>query len=59
MIKKFIDKLLGKSPKPAGPKSALGKRVELTQPEHGIDRALLDVNAVKVVQTLKEAGHEA
>jgi poly(A) polymerase len=57
MIKKFIDRLLGKSP--AGGRSPLGKRVELAQAEHGIDRALLDANAVKVVQTLKEAGYEA
>ena len=57
MIKKFIDKLLGKAP--SGAKAALGKRVELAQAEHGIDRGLLDANAVKVVQTLKEAGFEA
>ena len=57
MIKKFIDKLLGKAP--AGGKTALGKRVELAQAEHRIDRTLLDANAVKVVQTLKDAGYEA
>ena len=57
MIKKFIDKLLGKAP--PGAKAALGRRVELAQAEHGIDRSLLDANAVKVVQTLKEAGFEA
>ncbi len=57
MIKKFIDRLLGKSA--AGGKPSLGKRLELAQAEHGIDRSLLDANAVKVVQTLKEAGHEA
>jgi poly(A) polymerase len=59
MIKRFIDKLLGKVPNGAGRGSALGKRVELSKAEHGIDRALLDANAVKVVQTLKDAGHEA
>jgi poly(A) polymerase len=59
MIKKFIDKLFGKTPRAGPSKSALGKRVELAQAEHGIDRSLLDANAVKVVQTLKEAGHEA
>ena len=59
MIKKFIDKLFGKTPRAGSSRSALGKRVELAQAEHGIDRALLDANAVKVVQTLKEAGHEA
>lgn len=55
MIKKFIDKLLGKS---AGP-SHLGKRVEVGKAEHGIDPQLLDERAVKVVTTLTEAGHEA
>jgi len=59
MIKKFIDKLLGKTPRAGAGKSVLGKRVELAKAEHGIDPALLDANAVKVVQTLKEAGHEA
>ncbi len=59
MIKKFIDKLLGKTPKAGGGKTPLGNRVELAQAEHGIDRALLDANAVKVVQTLKEGGYEA
>ena len=59
MIKKFIDKLLGKTPPAQGAKAALGKRVELAKAEHGIDPSLLDANAVKVVQTLKEAGYEA
>ncbi len=59
MIKKFIDKLLGKKPAVISGKAALGKRVELTQAEHAIDPALLDANAVKVVQTLKEGGYEA
>jgi len=59
MIKKFIDKLLGKGPKAGAGKGALGKRVELAKAEHGIDLALLDANAVKVVRTLKDAGHEA
>lgn len=60
MIKNFIDKLLGKpaaAAKPKGP--SLGKRVEIAQAEHGIDPALLDDRAVKVVQTLADAGHEA
>ncbi len=57
MIKKFIGKWLGKA---AGAgKGTLGKRVELAKAEHGIDPTLLDANAVKVVQTLKEAGYEA
>ena len=59
MIRKFIDKLLGKPPSGAGTKAALGKRVEVARAEHGIDLKLLDANAVKVVQTLKEAGFEA
>ena len=60
MIKKFIDKLLRK-PASAGTvrKSPLGKRVDVQASEHGIDPALLDERAVRVVQTLKEAGHEA
>ncbi len=57
MIKKFIDKLLGKtaavSPAPAG------KRVEVPQSEHHIDRALVDERAIKVVSTLADAGFEA
>jgi poly(A) polymerase len=60
MIKKFIDKLLGKTPK--APTSAsgtpLGKRVEVTKEEHGIDLSLVDERAIKVVKTLTEAGHE-
>ena len=59
MIRKFIDKLLGKAPSGAAGKTALGKRVEVARAEHGIDLELLDKNAVKVVQTLKDAGHEA
>ncbi|MBX3604984.1 MAG: polynucleotide adenylyltransferase PcnB [Piscinibacter sp.] len=56
MIKKFIDKLLGKSPRGGSP---LGKRVEIPAVEHGIDKALVDDRAIKVVTTLAEAGHEA
>ncbi len=58
MIKKFIDRLLGKAGagKAAVP---LGKRVEVGAAEHGIDQSLLDERAVRVVRTLKEAGHEA
>ncbi len=66
MIKKFIDKLLGKTPKApkavaaAEPKSApLGKRVEVPQSEHGIDPKLVDERAIKVVQTLADGGFEA
>jgi poly(A) polymerase len=57
MIKKLIDKLLGKSAKAsAGP---LGKRAEIPQSEHRIDKTLVDDRAIKVVTTLAEAGHEA
>ena len=56
MIKKFIDKLLGK---PAAKASPLGKRVEVQVAEHGIDPSLLDERAVRVVQTLTDAGFEA
>jgi poly(A) polymerase len=60
MIKKFIDKLLGKSASPsAGKATALGKRVEVPLSEHAIDLSLVDERAVKVVQTLTEAGFEA
>ena len=53
MIKKFIDKLLGKTANP------LGKRVEISAAEHGIDANLLDERAVRVVQTLADGGYEA
>jgi poly(A) polymerase len=59
MIKKFIDKLLGKpgaAEKIAVPK---GKRVEFSASEHGIDPSLVDENAVRVVKTLADAGYEA
>ena len=60
MIKNFIDKLLGKPAKVSKPKGpSLGKRVEILQAEHGIDASLLDDRAVKVVQTLTDAGFEA
>lgn len=61
MIKKFIDKLLGKgtSGAPAKGGTPLGKRVEIPVAEHGIDPSLLDDRAVKVVQTLADAGYEA
>jgi poly(A) polymerase len=57
MIKKFIDKLLGKGP--AGGKLRFGKREEVPQSEHGIDPSLVDERAVNVVQTLKQAGYQA
>jgi poly(A) polymerase len=65
MIKKFINRLLGKEDKPqaaaapAVPAIPLGRRVEVPVADHGIDPKLLDDNAVRVVRTLKDAGHEA
>jgi len=58
MIKKFINKLLGKTSadKPSIPK---GKRVEVPLAEHNIDLKLVDENAVRVVKTLADAGYEA
>lgn len=65
MIKRLIDKLLGKPAKPAvvaEPETSripLGQRVEVPASEHGIDASLVDERAVKVVHVLKEAGYEA
>ena len=58
MIKKFIDKLLGKTSKPAA-KSQVGKRVEIGVTEHKIDPKLVDERAASVVHTLKQGGVEA
>ncbi|MEK9804572.1 MAG: polynucleotide adenylyltransferase PcnB, partial [Curvibacter sp.] len=55
MIKKIIDKLLGKRSTP----SAFGKRREIAAAEHGIDPSLVDKRAIDVVQTLQDAGYEA
>jgi poly(A) polymerase len=61
MIKKFIDKLFGKTSraKVIAPGVPAGKRVEAGKSEHGIDRSLVDERALKVVSTLVEAGFEA
>ncbi len=67
MIKKFLDKLMGKPARKlaadptadAGGSSSLGKRVEVGRSEHGIDVSLVDDRAVKVVQTLTDGGFEA
>ena len=61
MIKKFIDKLLGKSTTglSRGKKSLFGKRVEVPVDVHGIDPNLVDDRANNVVHTLKQAGFEA
>ncbi len=59
MIKKFIDKLLGKAPGGKGGRPSFGKRQEVGPQEHGIDPSLVDDRALNVVHTLKEAGFEA
>jgi len=56
MIRKFIDKLLGK---PGGNTPRFGKREEVAADVHGIDPALVDDRAYNVVQTLKQAGYQA
>ena len=58
MIKKFIDKLLGKSPASLK-KVQFGKREEVGAAVHGIDPSLVDDRALNVVHTLKDAGYEA
>jgi poly(A) polymerase len=64
MIKKLIDKLLGKGPATKGSGAGdgaapAGKRVEVPKDEHRIDPSLVDERAVKVVRTLVDAGYEA
>ena len=57
MIKQFIDKLMGKSPKSNKPH--FGRRTEVPASVHGIDPNLVDERAVNVVRTLQQAGFEA
>ena len=63
MIRKFIDKLMGKSPSDSQPAKTsgipVGKRMDVPASEHGIDPALLDERAVRVVTTLQDAGYTA
>src|SRR5688572_17972326 len=63
MIKKFIDKLFGKSAGPAGAtrskKSVFGERREVGPQDHAINPKLVDDRAMDVVHTLKQAGYEA
>jgi poly(A) polymerase len=61
MIKKFIEKLLGKSPsaKAKAAKPKFGKREEVGVEAHGINPKLVDERAMFVVRTLKDAGFEA
>jgi poly(A) polymerase len=58
MIKKFINKLLGKSA-PAGKGQKFGRREDVPVSVHGIDPKLVDARALDVVRTLKDAGFEA
>ena len=58
MIKKFIDKLLGKSPG-GSRKPNFGRREEVPPSVHGIDPTLVDERAVHVCRTLQQAGYEA
>ncbi|MEY4267745.1 MAG: hypothetical protein RIS90_2280, partial [Pseudomonadota bacterium] len=60
MIKKFIDKLLGKvAGTPKTKKLPFGKREEVGADRHGIDPTLVDERARNVVSTLQGAGFEA
>ena len=59
MIKKFIDKLLGKAGVQRAVKPKFGKRVEVPVQTHGIDPKLVDERALNVVRTLQQAGFEA
>jgi poly(A) polymerase len=54
MITKFINKLLGKTPK-----NPYGKRVEVGVDVHGINPKLVDDRALNALRTLKKAGYEA
>ncbi len=58
MIKKFIDKLLGKSSGSRQP-AKFGKREDVPVEVHGIDRSLVDQRALDVVHTLKQGGFQA
>ena len=61
MIKKFIDKLFGKSDadiseSTKAKKSPFGTRHDIPSTEHGINPKLVDERAMDVVLTLKDAG---
>ncbi|MBC7648618.1 MAG: polynucleotide adenylyltransferase PcnB, partial [Vitreoscilla sp.] len=64
MIKKFIDKLFGKtdgatSTAKAVKKSPFGTRNDIPVKDHGINPKLVDERAMDVVLTLKDAGFQA
>ena len=58
MIKKFIRRMLGGKAKEATPVDTT-KPVILAPNEHGIDPGLVSANAVRVTQTLQQAGFAA
>jgi tRNA nucleotidyltransferase/poly(A) polymerase len=63
MIRKFIDRLLGKTPAAddgdGRRASTLGRRAEFGVDQHKIDPKLVAEPAVRVVKTLQDAGYEA
>mgnify|MGYP006194210943 CR=1 FL=1 len=60
MIKKLIDKLLGKSGSgPARKASPFGQRQDVPASVHGINPQLVDQRALDVVNTLQQAGFAA
>ena len=64
MIKKFIDKLFGKTGSGEAAasrvkKSPFGKRNDIALKDHGIDVRLVDDRAMDVVHVLKQAGYQA
>jgi poly(A) polymerase len=70
MIKSLINKILAKAPakraaaakdsaKGAKARIPTGKRVDVPASEHGIDVSLVDDRAMKVVETLQDAGFDA
>ena len=59
MIKKFIDRLLGKASGKSAKEPKFGKREDVPVSVHGIDPKLVDQRALDVVHALKQAGHEA
>ncbi len=60
MIKKFINRLLGKSGAASrGRANPFGQREDVPASVHGIDRSLVDQRALDVVHTLKQAGFDA
>ncbi len=57
MIKRFINKLMGKAPQSSKPH--FGRRTEVPASVHGIDPSLVDERAINVTRTLQQAGFEA